>query len=62
MNRYKSEPEPRSFDEDKSGLQDPSKVLVDGLPLDCFVSGPFSFEGNDFLNAGRKNLKLTKVL
>jgi len=59
---YNSEPEPKSFDEDKSGLQDPSKVLVDGLPQDCFVSAPFSSEGNDFLNAGRKNLKLTKVL
>jgi len=59
---YNSEPEPKSFDEDKSGLQDPSKVLVDGLPQDCFVSAPFSSEGNDFLNAGRKNLKLLKVL
>jgi len=62
VNRYNSEPEPKSFDEDKSGLQDPSKVLVDGLPQDCFVSAPFSSEGNDFLNAGRKNLKLLKVL
>ncbi len=61
VNRYTSEPVDKVFDVDKTLLQDPSEVLVGGLPQDCFVSAPFSYDGTEFRTVGLEELKLRKL-